>query len=56
MEYKLLYVIGLYALDIINVRKKAKIGNRYNKVLHLTKGTIWKSDKHERNHHIQDSQ
>ena len=30
--------------------------NRYNQVTHLTKDTIWESDKNTRKHHIQESQ
>ena len=41
---------------ILKVRKKAKIRNQYNQVPHLTKDTIWESDKSSRKHHIQESQ
>ena len=34
-----------------NVRKRAKIRNRYNKAPHLTKDTTWESDKHTIRHH-----
>ena len=37
-----IYVICSYALDILKVRKKANIRNRYNQVLRLTQITIWK--------------
>ena len=40
----------------IQVRKKAKIWNRYNKVPHLTQDTTWESDKNARKHHILESQ
>ena len=33
------------------VKKKAKIRNRYNQVPHLTRDTIWESDKNTRKHH-----
>ena len=33
----------------INVRKKAKIRNRYNQVPHLTPDTLWESDKTQEN-------
>ena len=38
------------------VKKKAKIRNRYNQVPHLTRDTIWESDKNTRKHHTQESQ
>ena len=37
------------------VKKKAKIRNRYNQILHLTWDIIWKSDKNTRKHHRQES-
>ena len=45
-----------YFLSNMKVRKKAKIRNQYNQVLHLTQDTIWVSDKNTRKHHIQESQ
>ena len=39
-----------------NKRKKARIRNRYNQVLHMTQDTIWESDKNTRKHHRQESQ
>ena len=39
-----------------NVRKNAKIRNRYNQVPHLTQETIWVSDKNTRKRHTQESQ
>ena len=38
------------------VRKKAKIRNRYNQVSHLTQDTTLESDKNTRKLHIQESQ
>ena len=38
------------------VKKNAKIRNQYNQVPHLTRDTIWESDKNARNHHAQGSQ
>ena len=38
------------------VRKKENIRNRYNQIPHLTKDTIWESDKYTRKHHTQESQ
>ena len=38
------------------VRKKEKTRNRYNQVPHLTKATIWESDKNSRKHHVPESQ
>ena len=35
---------------------KAKIENRYNQVLHMTKDMVWECDKNTRKHHIQGSQ
>ena len=40
----------------LEVKKKAKIRNRYNQVQHLTRDTIWESDKNTRKHHTQESQ
>ena len=37
----------------LKVKKKAKIRNRYNQVTHLTRDTIWKSDKNTRKHYTQ---
>ena len=42
--------------DPNKVRKKAKIGNWYNQIPHLTQDTIRESDKNTRNHQIQESQ
>ena len=42
--------------EIDKVRKKAKIRNRYNQVLHLTQETTWESGKNTRKHHTQESQ
>ena len=39
-----------------NIKKKVKIRNRYNQVPHLTKDTIWESDKNTVNHNKQESQ
>ena len=39
-----------------NVREKAKIGNRYNQVPHLTQDIIWESDKSTRKCYTQESQ
>ena len=36
-------------------KKKAKIRNRYNQVQHLTRDTLWESDKNTRKHHTQES-
>ena len=40
------------------IRKKAKIGNRYNQVPHLTRDQhhIWESDKNTRKHYTQENQ
>ena len=38
------------------ISKKAKIRNRYNQETHLTQDTTWESDKHDRKHHLQESQ
>ena len=37
-------------------KKKVKIRNRYNQLLHLTQNTTRESDKHRQKHHIQESQ
>ena len=34
-----------FFISIMNVRKKAKIRNRYNQVPHLTQATVWESDE-----------
>ena len=47
--------IGFKELFKIKV-KKAKIRNRYNQVPHLTRDTIWESDKTSRKHHTQENQ
>ena len=39
--------------NIIKVRKRAKIKNRYNQVPHLIQETMWESDKNTRKHHTQ---
>ena len=39
----------------IEVKKKAKIRNQYNQVPHLTRFTIWESDKTTSEHHPQES-
>ena len=36
--------------------KKAENQNWYNQVPHLTKDTIWETDKNTSKHHIQESQ
>ena len=41
-------------LEADKVKKKAKIGNRYNIVLHLTLDTICESDKNTRKHHTKE--
>ena len=38
------------------VRKKAKIRNRYNQVPRLTKDIVWESNKNTRKHHTHESQ
>ena len=38
------------------VKKKAKIRHQYNQVPHLTRSTIWESDKTTRKHYTQESQ
>ena len=44
---------GIY---LASMKKKAKIGNKYNQVPHLTQGTIWESYQKPRKHHTQESQ
>ena len=34
-----------FMISLIKVKRKAKISNRYNQVQHLTRDTIWESDK-----------
>ena len=41
---------------LIEVRKRTKIRNRYNKAPHLTKNTNWESDSFTIRHHKQESQ
>ena len=36
-------------IEFIKVRKKAKIRNQHNQVPHLTKDTIWESEKKQEN-------
>ena len=51
--------VNKYSIHLVNTikdGKKAKIGNRYSKVPHLTQDTVWESDKSTRKHHIQESQ
>ena len=43
-------------IQIIKVKKKAKIRNRCNPVPHPTRDTIIESDKNARKHHTQESQ
>ena len=38
-------VSGFKIANIVKVRKKAKIRNRYNQAPHLTKDTTWESNK-----------
>ena len=45
-----------YSSVVLNVKKKAKIMNRYNEVPHLTRVTTRESDKNTRKHHSQESQ
>ena len=40
----------------LKVKMKAKIRNRYNQLPHLTRDTIWESDRNTRKHHSQESQ
>ena len=42
--------------EIIKVKKKAYIKNRYNQVLTPAQDTIWENDKNTRKHHTQESQ
>ena len=51
-----LFRSGLPYEFVPTVKKKAKIKNRYNQVPHLTRDTIWESDKNTRKHRIQESQ
>ena len=46
----------MHVRDVIKVRKKARIRNRFNQVPHLLKDTVWESDKYTRKHHIPESQ
>ena len=46
----------MHVRDVIKVRKKANIRNRFNQVPHLLKDTVWESDKYPRKHHIPESQ
>ena len=39
----------------LEVRKKAKIRNRYSQAPHLTQDTTWESNKYTIKHHTQDS-
>ena len=39
----------------IKEKSLAKIRNRYNQVPHLTRETIWESDKNTRKHHTQEN-
>ena len=41
---------------ILKVKKKTKIRNLYNQVPHLTRDTIWGSDKNTSKHHTKESQ
>ena len=47
------YYSTIHAIELIyfliKVKKKAQIRNRYNQVPHLTRDTIWESDKTHRN-------
>ena len=43
-------------LNIIKVRKKAKIRNQYNQLPHLLQDIIWESDKNKRKHDSQEGQ
>ena len=43
-------------LTFFKVRKNVQIRSRYNQVSHLTKETVWESDKNTRKYHIQESQ
>ena len=40
----------------LKVGKKAKIRNRYTQMQHLTKDTVWESDKYTITHHMLESQ
>ena len=44
-----------YWPNAIKVMKKAKIRNRYNQVPHLTRDSMWESDKNTRKHNTQES-
>ena len=46
----------MHIRDVIKVRKKAKIRNRFIQVPQLIKDTVGESDKYKRKHHIQESQ
>ena len=46
--------LGFAPKCTLELRKKAKIWNRYNKVPQLTQGTIWESDKDTRKHYTQE--
>ena len=42
--------IRFLTIKVLHVKvKKAKISNRYNQVPHLTRDTMWESDKNTRN-------
>ena len=43
-------------LIFFNVKRKAKIRNLYNQVPHLTRDTIWESDKNTRKQNTQENQ
>ena len=47
-------ILNCIILITIKVGMKAKIKNRYNQVPHLTRNTIWESDKNTRKHHTQE--
>ena len=46
----------LLLVELQKVRKKAKIRNGYNQVPHLTRDTIWKTDKNTRKQHTLDGE
>ena len=50
------FCLNPFCCEVHEVRKRAKIRNRYNQILHLTKDTLRESDKNTRKHHIQESQ
>ena len=53
---KTIIVIHSFAFSRSKRAKKAKIRNRYNQVPHLTRDTIWESDKNTRKYHTKESQ